>query len=327
MQYEIELDNCPDFDIKNLELIGRKLARVEKSLKMDTEQRMKMIRYFLSPEYLGRTFTNNEEMVDFLQEVHEDTIDEKVYEALRKADLKKFISIPKEMGPTPDEIFQILAPYKYHYYSTITSPQVVSIITHYLDLELGQNVLEVGTGSGYNACIVSYLIRPDGKLVSVEIEPGLEKLAKENIEKVEKSLGFKLNIDVRICDGSIGYPPDAPYDRIYVTAGLQKDYEMEILLEQLNDGGIIVTPQKTTLEEAENIWPFYADDEPPPDNLMILFRYEKNGKSVVKRAITRCGFLPLRGKYGLTEEEWQHFVEKHREFLVYAEMERDQKLI
>lgn len=115
---------------------------------------------------------------------------------------------------------------------TISQPTVVAMMTEALDLEPHHRVLEVGTGSGYQAAVLSRLA---GKVITIERYGELALLARERLE----ALGAD-NVAVRVGDGGLGAPEEAPFDRIIVTAAAEA--LPEALLEQLAEDGILVAP-------------------------------------------------------------------------------------
>ncbi len=115
---------------------------------------------------------------------------------------------------------------------TISQPYVVAYMTEQLGLRSHHRVLEVGTGSGYQAAVLSRLAR---EVVSIERYRTLADLARERL----KSLGYN-NVEVVAGDGFVGVPGRAPYDRIIVTAAAET--VPETLLDQLADGGIMILP-------------------------------------------------------------------------------------
>lgn len=117
---------------------------------------------------------------------------------------------------------------------TISQPYIVALMTELLNLgETPLKVLEVGTGSGYQSAILAYL---GHHVVSIERLPELVEFAQENLSQ----LTFKGEITVVQGDGSLGYPEEAPYDRVIVTAGAP--HVPEHLVEQLVIGGRLVIP-------------------------------------------------------------------------------------
>ncbi|AKG91358.1 protein-L-isoaspartate{D-aspartate} O-methyltransferase [Geoglobus ahangari] len=121
------------------------------------------------------------------------------------------------------------------YGQTISAPHMVAIMCDLLDLKEGERVLEVGTGSGYHAAVVSRIVGEEGLVVTVERIPELAETAK----KIYESLCYD-NIKVVVGDGSVGYEELAPYDKIYVTASAPKIPVK--LLAQLKNGGRMVIP-------------------------------------------------------------------------------------
>jgi protein-L-isoaspartate(D-aspartate) O-methyltransferase len=116
---------------------------------------------------------------------------------------------------------------------TISQPTTVAIMTQALEPKPGQKILEIGSGSGYQAAILSEIIGPEGKLITIERIPELAKFAKKNLKKYK-------NVQVIRADGSKGYAKGAPYDRIIVTAAAKK--MPEVLFEQLKENGIMIIP-------------------------------------------------------------------------------------
>ena len=115
---------------------------------------------------------------------------------------------------------------------TISQPYVVAYMTEQLEMESHHRVLEVGTGSGYQAAVLSHLAR---EVVSVERYRTLAEEARERL----KALGYE-NVDIVVGDGFAGVPDRAPYDRIIVTAAAETI--PQALLDQLADGGIMILP-------------------------------------------------------------------------------------
>lgn len=115
---------------------------------------------------------------------------------------------------------------------TISQPYIVALMTELLEVCEGMKVLEIGTGTGYQAAILASL----GAFVyTVERIPELYLSAKERLH----ALGYS-NISCQLADGTVGYLQEAPYDRILVTAG---GPSIPIpLLEQLKEGGLMVLP-------------------------------------------------------------------------------------
>ncbi|MEM3716042.1 MAG: protein-L-isoaspartate O-methyltransferase [Candidatus Bathyarchaeia archaeon] len=151
-----------------------------------------------------------------------------------------------------------------------------------LELEVGHKVLEVGTGSGWHASTIAEIVAPSdvprdrwGHVYTVEIIPTLADFARRNIERA----GYGDRVTVICCDGSEGYPREAPYDRILVTAAAP--YIPTPLKEQLKPGGVMVIPVGEV--------GFYQT--------LIRLRKTADGR-VMEEDLGGVAFVPLVGKYG-----------------------------
>jgi len=115
---------------------------------------------------------------------------------------------------------------------TISQPYIVALMTQLLELKGSERVLEVGTGSGYQAAVLAELVK---QVYTIEILPGLARTAAVRLEE----LGF-INVHVRAGDGYRGWPDEAPFDAIIVTAGAS--HVPVPLVDQLKEGGRLVIP-------------------------------------------------------------------------------------
>ncbi|MHC4473222.1 MAG: protein-L-isoaspartate(D-aspartate) O-methyltransferase [Planctomycetota bacterium] len=151
---------------------------------------------------------------------------EKVLEAMRKAPRHRFLPrkvthYAYEQSPVPIGEDQ-----------TISSPYIVGRMTELLDLDGSEKVLEIGTGSGYQAAVLAHIVP---KVYTIEIRPNLAKSAGERLKK----LGYK-GVVVRCGDGYQGWDEEAPFDAIIVTAAPPEI--PKALEEQLARGGRMVVP-------------------------------------------------------------------------------------
>lgn len=127
---------------------------------------------------------------------------------------------------------------------TISQPYIVALMTALLDVPADARVLEVGTGSGYQAAILGELAR---EVHTIERHPELARAAQERLEE----MGYQ-NVMVHIGDGTQGYPPAAPYDRILVTAAAP---EVPVAYkEQLAGGGRLVIPVGGRSSQTLEVW-------------------------------------------------------------------------
>jgi len=152
---------------------------------------------------------------------------------------------------------------------TISQPYIVALMTELLDVSEEHKVLEIGTGSGYQAAVISHLSM---SVITVERIPKLFKNAKETLRK----LGYN-NITVVMADGSIGYREYAPYDRIIVTAASPSIPDE--LIDQLADSGKMVIPVGGKITQ----------------QLLVL---KKEGTKVIKTDSIGVRFVPLKGRKG-----------------------------
>jgi protein-L-isoaspartate(D-aspartate) O-methyltransferase len=189
-----------------------------------------------------------------------------IEDALRK--FKREFFIPPSMKHLAYRDFPISIGFN----QTISQPSTVVAMTEALEVEKGQKILEIGTGSGWQAAILSYLSGAKGFVYTIEIIEELAEFAKKNL----KRLGIK-NVEVFEKDGSEGLKEKAPFDRIIVTAACPEIPKP--LLEQLKDGGIMVLP----------IGNLYLQD---------MFVVKKMKGKVEKKSIGSFMFVPLVGKYG-----------------------------
>lgn len=136
-----------------------------------------------------------------------------VAQALRAVPRHCFVPDEGEVAAYRDEAIPVLIDGD-HVLSSSSQPSAMVTMLEMLRLEPGMRVLEVGTGTGFNAALVGHMVGPQGRVVSVEIEPSLVRLAQKRIT----ALGME-HVEVVAGDGTDGWADGAPYDCIIVTAG------------------------------------------------------------------------------------------------------------
>jgi len=158
---------------------------------------------------------------------------------------------------------------------------MVSIMDETLELEVGHKVLEIGAGSGWHASTIAEIVAPTdtpeeewGHVYTVEIVPELADFARKNLEKA----GYGSRVTIICGDGSEGYPMEAPYDRVLVTAAAPD--VPKPLVEQLKAGGVLVIP----------VGGVYL--------YQTLVRVRKVNRKLVHENLGGVAFVPLTGKHG-----------------------------
>ncbi len=152
---------------------------------------------------------------------------------------------------------------------TISQPYIVALMTQALDVRPGLTLLEVGGGSGYQAAILCYL---GAKVYSIERLPVLARRAREVLD----SLGYA--VAIKVGDGTLGWPEQAPYDRIIVTAASPRI--PQALVEQLKISGKLVIPVGERFRQ----------------DLILVDKIA--GDRLEQSKICGCVFVPLIGKEG-----------------------------
>lgn len=147
---------------------------------------------------------------------------------------------------------------------TISQPLIVALMTQALKLDDRCKVLEIGTGSGYQAAVLARLAR---RVYTVERYRTLSREAEARFEALRLT-----NIVTRIGDGTQGWPEQAPFDRIILTASAPQ--RPDAILEQLKDGGIAVAPVDRDIKQ-------------------VLVRYVRDGDTIVETDLMDVRFVPL----------------------------------
>jgi protein-L-isoaspartate(D-aspartate) O-methyltransferase len=195
--------------------------------------------------------------------------DARVLEAMRQ--IPRHLFVPQDMremayddGPMPIGQGQ-----------TISQPYIVALMTSLLRLQGHEKVLEIGTGSGYQAAVLAYLAK---SVHSLERIPELAAHAKKTLE----SIGI-MNVTIHLCDGSIGWQAEAPYHGIIVTAAAPS--VPDHLLQQLCNDGHLVIPVGPRLTQDLQVW-------------------TKKGNQFKEENVIPVAFVPLRGECGWKQDEW-----------------------
>ena len=166
---------------------------------------------------------------------------------------------------------------------TISAPHMCAYLLEALELDVGQTVLEIGSGSGYQAALLAECIAPSnvskekwGHVITIEYLRKLYEMAKRNLEKT----GYSDRVTCVCGDGTLGYPPLEDrelYDRILITAAAPEIPPP--LIKQLKPGGIIVCPIGGRF-------------------MQRLVKIKKISEKLVEEYLISCMFVPLRGRYG-----------------------------
>jgi protein-L-isoaspartate(D-aspartate) O-methyltransferase len=149
---------------------------------------------------------------------------------------------------------------------TISQPYIVAYMTQALELQGTERVLEIGTGSGYQAAVLAEIV---SEVYTIEILPKLQERATSILGR----LGYR-NIHFRVGDGYMGWTEHAPFDRIIVTAAPED--VPQPLLDQLKDGGLLIAPIGHLNQE------------------LVIF--EKDKSKIKRRSAIAVRFVPMTGK-------------------------------
>jgi len=154
---------------------------------------------------------------------------------------------------------------------TISQPYIVAYMTAELDVKPEHTVLEIGTGTGYQAAILAHLART---VYTIECDAGLSARAQERLTALNIT-----NVHCSVGDGSLGQPEAAPFDRIIVTAGCP--HTPQALLDQTADDGLIVLPVG-------------------PADTQTLLRFRRQARGTTETPLIPCRFVKLVG-----QQAWQ----------------------
>jgi protein-L-isoaspartate(D-aspartate) O-methyltransferase len=188
--------------------------------------------------------------------------DERVLAAMRHVDRASFVPDDMVEHAYEDRALPI------GHDQSISQPYIVALMSQLLELQGIENVLEIGTGSGYQAAVLGELAK---EVYSIEIIPELAEEAKRRLEE----LGYK-NVHTRVSDGYQGWPEMAPFDAIIVTCS--PDHVPQPLIDQLKEGGRLVIPVGVWKQE------------------QMLHQLQKVGGELVKRPVIPVSFVPMTGE-------------------------------
>jgi protein-L-isoaspartate(D-aspartate) O-methyltransferase len=189
-----------------------------------------------------------------------DVRDERTLAAMRKVPRHLFVP-PEMVGQAYDD-----HPLPIGHGQTISQPYIVAFMTEALGLKGGETVLEVGTGSGYQAAVLAQIA---ARVYTIEIVAPLADEARERL----KRLGYT-NVEVRAGDGYLGWPEAAPFDAIMITAAAPR--VPEPLEQQMKDGGRLILPVGDEWQE-----------------LVLVTR---RGARYEERRVLPVRFVPMTGK-------------------------------
>jgi protein-L-isoaspartate(D-aspartate) O-methyltransferase len=153
--------------------------------------------------------------------------------------------------------------------SSASQPAMVAIMLERLSLSPGQRVLEIGTGTGYNAALLAAIVGPQGQVVSIELEPDLARRARTILTELATG-----PVEVVLGDGVEGFARRGPYDRVIVTTGAPEI--ASAWRDQLAEGGRLVVP--LVGERGAG----------------TVVDFQKIDGLLVRGSETPCGFLPMR---------------------------------
>ena len=157
--------------------------------------------------------------------------------------------------------------------SSSSQPSIMAVMLEQLELEPGQRVLEIGAGTGYNAALIAHLVGPRGRVTTVDIDGDTAETAREHL----RAAGSE-GVDVVTGDGGFGHPDGTPYDRIVATASCWQIPQPWV--DQLADGGLLVLPLRL-------------------NGAHLCLALRKQGDQLVTERGCECGFMPLRGGFGM----------------------------
>lgn len=227
---------------------------------------------FIYAVFFSTLALNSEQEIDPYAQQRKRMVDEQ----LKARDITDPLVL-KVMGEIPRHLFVLQRDRKFAYTDnalpieegqTISQPYIVALMTQHLSIHKGDRVLEIGTGSGYQAAVLALLA---DQVYSVEIKEDLAKRA----SRLLKELNYD-NVFVKVGDGYMGWKEHAPYDAIIITCAANRI--PPLLFEQLKEGGRLVMPLENN--------PLYQT---------LIMVTKRHGKPDIKR-ITDVRFVPMVGE-------------------------------
>jgi len=201
---------------------------------------------------------------------------------LKSAGYIKTAEVERAMEAVPRELFlpadmideaYVDSPQPIGRGQTISAPHMVAIMSEELELAPGQKVLEIGGGSGYHAAVTAELVKPDGRVFTIERIPDLVEAARSNLTRA----GYSGLVEVVLGDGSKGLPEKAPFDRIFVACGAPD--VPSPLVGQLAEKGVMLVPAGSR-------------------SCQDLIKVRKRNGRISHESRGGCIFVPLIGEYG-----------------------------
>ena len=198
-----------------------------------------------------------------------DTLDPAVIAAMARVPRHDFVPLRARAAAYENQ------PLSIGYGQTISQPYMVAVMTDLAAVGPGDRVLEVGTGCGYQAAVLAELA---DRVYTIETVPQLADRAAARLER----LGYD-KVEVRVGDGSLGWPEEAPFDAVVVTAAAQQ-HVPEALIDQLAPGGRLVIP----VQRGTARLPFLSQ----PEQELLLLTKDRAGK-VTRTTVLPVAFVPL----------------------------------